>query len=102
VLSEYCLVDTLGRFLSMLSGAAAMAARVYLDKPHTYFTNLDYITGKVILQLNSDTSIQAIHVKLEGESRTRLSGPRPDRSDKKKTEVEVHKVSSAAREQPSL
>jgi hypothetical protein len=70
-----------------------MAARVYLDKPHAYFTNIDYITGKVILQIHSETSIQAIHVKLEGESRTRLSGPRQDRPDKTKTEVEVHKVS---------
>ncbi|KAL1961852.1 hypothetical protein VTN77DRAFT_976 [Rasamsonia byssochlamydoides] len=72
-----------------------MAARIHLDRPHGHFTNLDYLTGKVILQLHSDTSISEIYVKLEGESRTRLSGPRygsNDRSEKKKTELEVHKI----------
>lgn len=69
-----------------------MAATIKLDKPHSHFTNLDHITGRVILQLHSDTAISAIHVKLEGESRTRLSTPRNDR-DKKKAEIEVHKVS---------
>lgn len=68
-----------------------MAATVKLDKPHSHFTNLDHITGRVVLQLHSDTAISAIHVKLEGESRTRLSTPRNDR-DKKKAEIEVHKV----------
>lgn len=72
-----------------------MTARIHLDRPHAYFTNLDFITGKVIVQLATDTSISAIQVKLEGESRTRLAGPRFQgdvRPDKKKTELEVHKV----------
>lgn len=69
-----------------------MAASIKLDKPHSHFTNLDHITGRVVLQLHSDTAISAIHVKLEGESRTRLSAPRSDR-DRKKAEIEVHKVS---------
>ncbi|KAL1848767.1 hypothetical protein Plec18170_007778 [Paecilomyces lecythidis] len=72
-----------------------MTARIHLDRPHAYFTNLDFITGKVIVQLATDTSISAIQVKLEGESRTRLAGPRFQgdvRPDKKKTELEVHKL----------
>ncbi|KAJ9209336.1 hypothetical protein DTO166G4_9069 [Paecilomyces variotii] len=72
-----------------------MTARIHLDRPHAYFTNLDIITGKVIVQLVTDTSISAIQVKLEGESRTRLAGPRYQgdvRPDKKKTELEVHKL----------
>jgi hypothetical protein len=73
-----------------------MAARIDLDRPHAHFTNLDFLTGKVIVQLNSATSISSINVKLEGESRTRLAGPRfpgSDRQDRKKTELEIHKVS---------
>lgn len=69
-----------------------MAARIHLDRPHAHFTNLDVLTGRVILQLHTDTSISSINVKLEGESRTRLTGLRHDGSDKKKTELEVHKV----------
>jgi hypothetical protein len=73
----------------------AMSATLHLDSPHTHFTNLDYLTGKVVLTLNSEASISGIQVKLEGESRTRLSGPRHphhEQSDKKRTELEVHKV----------
>lgn len=69
-----------------------MSARIVLERPHAHFTNLDNLAGKVILQLHSDTAISAINVKLEGESRTRLTGPRSERSEKKKTELEVHKV----------
>ncbi|KAN0082023.1 hypothetical protein V8E54_003321 [Elaphomyces granulatus] len=72
-----------------------MSARIDLDRPHAHFTNLDFLTGKVIVQLNSATSISSINVKLEGESRTRLAGPRfpgSDRQDKKKIELEIHKI----------
>ncbi|KAI9368283.1 hypothetical protein BJX61DRAFT_231280 [Aspergillus egyptiacus] len=71
------------------------AVAIYLDRPHTHFTNLDFITGKVILTLHSETSVAGIQVKLEAESRTRLSGPRyphHEHSDKKRTELEVHKL----------
>lgn len=73
-----------------------MSASIHLDRPQPHFTNLDILTGKVQVHLPSETTIGAIQVKLEGESRTRLSGPRPgypDYSDKKRTELEVHKVS---------
>ncbi|PGG98487.1 hypothetical protein AJ79_08859 [Helicocarpus griseus UAMH5409] len=71
-----------------------MSVRIHLDRPHAHFTNLDYITGKVILQLTSDTPINFVVVKLEGESRTRLAAPKYPNSgnDKKRTEVEVHKL----------
>ncbi|OJJ48107.1 hypothetical protein ASPZODRAFT_1516368 [Penicilliopsis zonata CBS 506.65] len=72
-----------------------MSATIHLDRPHTHFTNLDIITGKVLVHLISETSIGGIQVKLEGESKTRLAGPRhgqPDTSEKKRTELEVHKI----------
>lgn len=72
-----------------------MSAVIHLDRPHAHFTNLDFITGRVVVNLPSETAIGGIQVKLEGESRTRLSGPRypnQENSDKRRTELEVHKV----------
>lgn len=65
-----------------------MSATIYLDKQHAHFTNLDSLTGKVVLVLHSEASISGIQVKLEGESRTRL----PDNSERKRTEAEIHKI----------
>ena len=74
-----------------------MSVTIQFDKPNAlHFTNLDVVSGRVILALQADATISAINVKLEGESRTRLAGPKAssnDRSDKKRTELEVHKVS---------
>lgn len=50
-----------------------MSVRIQLDKPHAHFTNLDFITGRVILSILNHETISAILVKLEGESRTRLA-----------------------------
>lgn len=80
-----------------------MSVRVQLDRPHAFFTNLDIITGKVILNLFGQETISAVVVKLEGESRTRLASPAPapgqpyseyghDPYDRGQTELEVHKV----------
>ncbi|KAI9885114.1 MAG: hypothetical protein M1823_003082 [Watsoniomyces obsoletus] len=73
-----------------------MTARVQLDRPHAHFTNLDLVTGRVILSLTSDEAVSAIIVKLEGESKTRLAGQKVVQSDglqpSKKTEQEVHKL----------
>ncbi|KAJ5806886.1 hypothetical protein N7474_010478 [Penicillium riverlandense] len=73
-----------------------MSATILLaSQQQKHYTNLDYISGKVVLNLPSETAIGGIQVKLEGESRTRLSGPRnPNNvhSDKKRTELEVHKI----------
>ena len=79
-----------------------MAVHIQLDRPHAYFTNLDIITGRVILSIFSEETISAINVKLECESRTRLAMPPrgdPRRgsgsrgSDRAQNELEVHKVS---------
>ena len=68
-----------------------MSAIIHLDKQHSHFTNLDTLTGTVVLDLNSETAISGIQVKLEGESRTRL----PEKNnDKKNGESEIHKVSA--------
>jgi hypothetical protein len=72
-----------------------MSVTIHLDRPHAHFTNLDFLTGRVVLHLPSEAPIGGIQVKLEGESRTRLSGPRHphnEQSDKKRTELEVHKI----------
>ena len=70
-----------------------MNVQIKLDKPGEVFTNLDVITGKVLLQLKYPVNIQSVTVKLEGESRTRLMAPpRPDRRDKPRPELEIHKV----------
>lgn len=74
-----------------------MSVRIQFDKPSEWpFTNLDLVSGKVFLTLPADAAISAITVKLEGESRTRLAGPKysyNEKSDKKRIELEVHKVS---------
>ena len=74
-----------------------MAVRIFLDRPHAHFTNLDYITGKVLLQLNINETVSNIVVKLEGESRTRLAAPENYLDNRRnrggQTELEVHKVS---------
>lgn len=76
-----------------------MSVNVRLDTPYDVFTNLDVITGKVILGISGPETISEIHVKLEGESRSRLSAPQlggpgyRDHRERSQTELEVHKVS---------
>ena len=75
-----------------------MSVRIQLDKPQGAFTNLDQITGVVILSILGPETISAITVKLEGESRSHLAGsmgPRRnyDSFDKEGSRQEVHKVS---------
>ena len=52
-----------------------MSVRIQLDNPHSFYTNLDFISGRIILNLTSDENVSAIMVKLEGESRTVLIRP---------------------------
>ncbi|KAI9731530.1 MAG: hypothetical protein M1834_004650 [Cirrosporium novae-zelandiae] len=66
----------------------SQAVRVQLDKPYAHFTNLDLITGRVILDLPTRDTIAAITVKLEGESSTRVR-PGVDDMD---SQSEVHKL----------
>jgi len=73
-----------------------MSVHIQFDQPESRcYTNLDFVTGRVVLVLPYDAAITAVTVKLEGESRTRLSGPKfpgNERSDKRRYELEAHKV----------
>ncbi|KAI9791739.1 MAG: hypothetical protein M1816_003549 [Peltula sp. TS41687] len=72
-----------------------MSVRIQLDVPHSHFTNLDFISGRVFLNLSSDEAIASIVVKLEGESKTRLARPKSpyqEVQNSKKTEMEIHKI----------
>ncbi|KAI9682160.1 MAG: hypothetical protein M1817_000214 [Caeruleum heppii] len=72
-----------------------MAVRVELDRPHAFFTNLDQITGRVIVNFTSHETVSSIVVKLEGESHTRLIGQRQGFSDDRpmdRRERELHKI----------
>lgn len=74
----------------------AMSVTILLDKPHTCFTNLDFISGRVILQIPYNETIAAIVVKLEGESKTRLMSyvdPLGYPSARGHSQLEIHKVS---------
>ncbi|KAF2200276.1 hypothetical protein GQ43DRAFT_80433 [Delitschia confertaspora ATCC 74209] len=70
-----------------------MIVQILLDTPHAHFTNLDILTGRVILRNPTTSNISSIVVKLEGESRTRLLAPtRPDRPERQRPVLEVHKI----------
>ncbi|KAJ4292742.1 hypothetical protein N0V90_009405 [Kalmusia sp. IMI 367209] len=70
-----------------------MITQIHLDHPHEHYTNLDVIRGKVVLRVPNTSTVSSIVVKLEGESRTRLLAPvRPDRPDKQRPVLEVHKL----------
>ena len=69
-----------------------MAVRIYLDNPNPVYTNLDVISGKVVLSINREEAFTAIVVKLECESKTKLASPRSDGRRDYDIELEVHKV----------
>jgi hypothetical protein len=76
-----------------------MAVRIQLDNPPPHYTNLDIISGRVILNLKSDTTVEEIAVKLEGESKTRLDNSKgyyddPNAAEQvpRTVELEVHKI----------
>ena len=50
-----------------------MSVRIALDNPPEFYTNLDFISGRVIVSLNRPEAISGIIVKLEGESNTSLA-----------------------------
>ena len=71
-----------------------MSVRIQLDKPRGVFTNLDQISGAVILSILGPETVSAITVKLEAESRTYLAGHiNPRRNYEEGSRQEVHKVS---------
>ncbi|KAI1126346.1 hypothetical protein F5Y10DRAFT_214609 [Nemania abortiva] len=57
-----------------------MSIRIALDKPPEFYTNLDFISGRVIIVLQRPEAIGNIIVKLEGEARTALT-IQPERRD---------------------
>lgn len=75
-----------------------MSVQVLLEKPQNCFTNLDFISGKVVLHIPYNETISAIVVKLEGESKTRLTEApfyteQIQSRRREHAELEVHKVS---------
>lgn len=56
-----------------------MSVEIHLTDNVPFYTNLDKISGRVILTLLADESVSSIQVKLEGESTTRLLGPESQR-----------------------
>ncbi|KAI1105101.1 hypothetical protein F4804DRAFT_305128 [Jackrogersella minutella] len=58
-----------------------MSIRISLDNPPEFYTNLDFISGRVILVLHRPETIGNVIVKLEGESRTALTTPSPGEHD---------------------
>ncbi|KAI4804995.1 hypothetical protein E4T45_10972, partial [Aureobasidium sp. EXF-8846] len=70
-----------------------MLASIVLDQSFPHYTNLDYISGKVFVRTPTATTVSAIVVKLEGESRTRLLVP---------TTHKISHLSGAARQKPQL
>ena len=70
-----------------------MQTSIVLDQPgNIAFTNLDEISGKVVLKLTKKIEVDGITVKLEGESRTRLLSPPGKNGEKSKPQLEYHKV----------
>ncbi|KAF2839389.1 arrestin [Patellaria atrata CBS 101060] len=70
-----------------------MNVTIVLDRPHSHFTNIDFISGRVYLRVSNNANISSIVVKLEGESKTRLLAPsRPGYNDRAKPVLEVHKL----------
>ncbi|KAI0152809.1 hypothetical protein GGR57DRAFT_469174 [Xylariaceae sp. FL1272] len=73
-----------------------MSIRISLDKPPEFYTNLDIVSGRVILNLTRPESIGNIVVKLEGESQTALVIPPPGNRDDYNVSNEVvsenHKI----------
>lgn len=54
-----------------------MSVRIALNNQPEFYTNLDEISGRVILGINRPEQISSITVKLEGEAVTALQVPHP-------------------------
>ncbi|KAL0264359.1 hypothetical protein SLS55_000307 [Diplodia seriata] len=71
-----------------------MLVSIVLDEPLPHYTNLDTISGRVIIRATSNTSVSSVVVKLEGESRTRLVPPQNPQfnNSKPRPVLEIHKI----------
>lgn len=80
--------------LAQWAGAAStMNASIVLDQPgNLAYTNLDLISGRVVVRTAKSTDVDDIVVKLEGESRTRLTTPPGPNGERPKPQVEYHKA----------
>jgi hypothetical protein len=74
-------------------GTSNMNTSIVLDQPaNASLTNLDVVSGRVILRTSRPTDVESVLVKLEGESRSRLlSSPGPH-GERPKPQMEYHKV----------
>ena len=68
-----------------------MSIRIHLNSQHPVYTNLDVLSGTIVLCLSREEPFNNIIVKLECESMTRLSTPRAD-GRRQDVEFEMHKV----------
>jgi hypothetical protein len=70
-----------------------MSVQIQLEDPRSFYSNLDFIKGRVILSLTKDESVSGIFVKLEGESRSSLIRVvNNNRRDRSEVAMENHKV----------
>jgi hypothetical protein len=75
------------------SASMSMQASIILDQPgNVSFTNLDVISGRVVVRCSKSVDISTIVVKLEGESRTRLMNAGGPDGERPKPQLEYHKV----------
>ena len=75
------------------SAGTSMQASIVLDQPgNISFTNLDEISGRVVVRCSKSVDISTIVVKLEGESRTRLMSSGGPDGERPKPQLEYHKV----------
>ncbi|KAI6891002.1 hypothetical protein KC318_g14160, partial [Hortaea werneckii] len=81
-------------FVCAMHRDGIMNTTVVLDQGGSHaYTNLDEITGRVIVRCGKSADVNSIIVKLEGESRTRLmsSGGGPN-NERPKPQLEYHKI----------
>ncbi|KAK5156450.1 hypothetical protein LTR04_005626 [Oleoguttula sp. CCFEE 6159] len=71
-----------------------MDVQIVLDTPRSSYTNLDIISGRVLLRVANSSNVSSVVVKLEGESKTRLMATRVtgQGTEKQRPVLEVHKV----------
>lgn len=75
------------------AASMSMQASIVLDQPgNVSFTNLDEISGRVVVRCSKSVDISSIVVKLEGESRTRLMSSEGPNGERPKPQLEYHKV----------
>ncbi|KAM0720609.1 hypothetical protein Q7P37_004746 [Cladosporium fusiforme] len=75
------------------SASMSMQASIILDQPgNVSFTNLDEISGRVVVRCSKSVDISTIVVKLEGESRTRLMSSGGPDGERPKPQLEYHKI----------